>query len=220
VAETGSTNTDLLDAATAGAPDRSVLVTDHQTAGRGRLDRRWDAPPGDNLLVSFLFRLVPERPTDLTRAVGVAAVEAIAARTPLRPVLKWPNDVLLDDRKLAGILAHLAPDGSVVVGLGVNVGWAPEGAASLGAATDPATLLDDVLGRLDVALAMSHDELDERYRSMLATLGRSVRVELTSGELIGRAIGVDPDGRLVVLDDCSVSHRIDVGDVVHLRPGE
>src|SRR5690606_25135064 len=73
VAETGSTNADLLAAAATGAPDRTVLVTDHQTGGRGRLDRRWDAPPGTNLLVSILFRSVPRFPADLTHRVGLAA---------------------------------------------------------------------------------------------------------------------------------------------------
>ncbi len=77
---TGSTNDDLLAAAAAGAPDRSVLVADHQTAGRGRLDRRWDAPPGVNLLVSILFRTVPSPPSTLTQRVGLAAIDACRVR--------------------------------------------------------------------------------------------------------------------------------------------
>src|SRR5680860_1148352 len=76
VAETGSTNADLIAAAAAGAPNRTVRFTDHQTAGRGRLDRVWTAPPGANLLVSMLFRAVPDHPGDLTRRVGLAAVDA------------------------------------------------------------------------------------------------------------------------------------------------
>jgi BirA family transcriptional regulator, biotin operon repressor / biotin---[acetyl-CoA-carboxylase] ligase len=127
VAVTGSTNSDLLDAAAAGAPDRSVLVTDHQTAGRGRLDRRWDAPPGANLLVSMLFRDVPDPPVALTHRVGLAVVDAArdiagAVEQHVDVSLKWPNDVLLGGRKLAGILAQRSPDGPVVVGLGLNVG--------------------------------------------------------------------------------------------------
>src|SRR5690606_24931020 len=108
VETTGSTNADLLEAATAGAPDRGVLATGHQTAGRGRLDRRWDAPPGTNLLVSILFRHVPEIPGDLTRRVGVAAVDAVRSTTGAGAVLKWPNDVMLEGRKLGGILAQRA----------------------------------------------------------------------------------------------------------------
>src|SRR5262245_51200128 len=95
VAETGSTNADLL-ATAAARPDRSVLVADHQTAGRGRLDRRWDAPPGANLLVSLLFHRPPADPGELTRRVGLAVVDAGRGVAGIAAVLKWPNDVLVD----------------------------------------------------------------------------------------------------------------------------
>ena len=213
VAETGSTNTDLLEAVAAGAPDRTVLVTDHQTAGRGRLDRRWDAPPGANLLVTVLLRAVPEPPSDLTRRVGVAAADAARALTGADVRLKWPNDLLLGDRKLAGILAQRSPDGPVVVGLGLNIGWAPEGAAKLADvapdAVDPHALLAAVLRAYDAL----PDDVHERYRDALATIGREIRVEGPTGAIEGRAIDVERDGRLVVLDECAISHRIDAGDV-------
>src|SRR6056297_227208 len=108
VPETGSTNTDLLEAAERGdAGDRTVLRADHQTAGRGRLDRRWDAPPGANLLVSIAFVPVPATPAEATQRVGLAAVAAVRAHLPGATVgLKWPNDVLLDGAKLGGILAQ------------------------------------------------------------------------------------------------------------------
>src|SRR3954467_13140670 len=106
VAETGSTNADLVAAAMADAPDRTVLATDHQTAGRGRLDRRWDAPPGANLLVSLLFREVPDHPHELTQRVALAGVQACATVAGVRPAVKWPNDLMLDGRKLAGVLAQ------------------------------------------------------------------------------------------------------------------
>src|SRR5215213_8744390 len=104
VSQTGSTNADLLAAAQRGAPDRSVLVTAHQTAGRGRLDRRWDAPPGTNLLVSILFHEVPVHPSELTRRVALAAVGASREVAGVDVRLKWPNDLLVGERKLAGIL--------------------------------------------------------------------------------------------------------------------
>jgi BirA family transcriptional regulator, biotin operon repressor / biotin---[acetyl-CoA-carboxylase] ligase len=212
VAETGSTNADLL--ATAGwRPDRSVLVTDHQTAGRGRLDRRWDAPPGANLLVSLLFHRVPRDPGELTRRVGLAAVDACREAAGIVAVLKWPNDVLVDDRKLAGILAQRSAAGAVVVGLGLNVRWAPDGAARLGAAVAPLDVLHALLDAYD----RLPDDVGDRYRRTLATLGRTVRIELTDGTLAGTALDVEPDGRLVVLDQCGVTHRVDVGDVIHLR---
>ncbi len=213
VTETGSTNADLLAVADS-APDRSVLVADHQSAGRGRLDRRWDAPPGANLLVSILFRDVPDDPGELTRRVGLAAVDAVASVAGVRARLKWPNDVLLDDRKLAGILAQRAGNGAVVVGIGVNVGWAPDGAAALGHRHRPA----DVLAALLIAYDALPADVHPHYRAALATIGQRVRVELPADEIVGTAIDVEADGRLVVLDECAVTHRLDVGDVVHLRP--
>jgi BirA family transcriptional regulator, biotin operon repressor / biotin---[acetyl-CoA-carboxylase] ligase len=212
IAETGSTNADLL-ATAESRPDRSVLVADHQTAGRGRLDRRWDAPPGANLLVSLLFHRVPADPGELTRRLGLAAVDACWEVVGVVAGLKWPNDVLVGDRKLAGILAQRSAAGAVVVGLGLNVRWAPAGAVHLGADVAPLDVLDAVLGAYD----RLPDDVSARYRRTLATLGRPVRIELTDGTVAGTALDVEPDGRLVVLDHCGVTHRVDVGDVIHLR---
>ncbi len=217
VAETGSTNTDLIAALEAGvAGDRSVLATGHQTAGRGRLDRRWDAPPGTNLLVSIAFAPVPDPPSQVTQRVGLAAAAAAAAVRPDAAItLKWPNDVLLDDVKLAGILAQRCPvRDAVVVGLGMNVGWAPEGAAKLGDPVQPADVLASVLR----ALADPPADIGAAYRAALGTLGRRVRVELTDGAVDGLAVDVDATGRLVVQDDDGERRTFDVGDVVHLRP--
>lgn len=222
---TGSTNEDLLAAAAAGAPDRSVLVADFQTAGRGRLDRRWDAPPGVNLLVSILFRSVPSPASELTQRVGLAAVDACRSAAGVEAELKWPNDVLVGDRKLAGILAQRAADDSVVVGVGLNVGWAPEGAASLrhsassrrteSAAGVPSPLA--VLAALLAAYDSLPDDIGLRYRAALATLGRRVEVQVPGGRIDGRAVDIDHHGRLIVVDAEGLTHRLDVGDVVHVR---
>jgi BirA family transcriptional regulator, biotin operon repressor / biotin---[acetyl-CoA-carboxylase] ligase len=216
VDETGSTNADLLAAASAGAGDRSVLAARHQTAGRGRLDRRWDAPPGTNLLVSILFRRVPVRAHELTQRVALAALAAADRVAGVRAELKWPNDLLVDGAKLAGILAQAggtAGDPHVVVGLGMNVGWAPPEAASLGSEHDPLDVLAALLEAYDELPADVHD----LYRAHLATIGAEVRVELPDGVVEGRALDVAADGRLVVLDACAVTHRFATGDVVHLR---
>ncbi|MDO8390867.1 MAG: biotin--[acetyl-CoA-carboxylase] ligase [Actinomycetota bacterium] len=220
VDETGSTNADLLAAAAAGAPDRTVLAARHQTSGRGRLDRRWDAPAGANLLVSVLFRDIPGDPHVLTQRVALAAATACERLAGVRPVLKWPNDLLLDGRKLAGVLAQaqLGAQPMVVVGIGINVGWAPEGAAMVGHGVQPLDLLAELL--------RAYDELPDdvwlTYRDRLGTIGKRVRVELPAtdprGVLEGYAVDVDPDGRLVVVDAAGTSHRFAVGDVVHLRP--
>ena len=228
VDETDSTNSRLLDEARAGAPEGVVLVADHQTAGRGRLGRRWEAPPGSSLLVSVLLR--PPVPVEhahlVTMAAGLAASDACEAVAGLRPGLKWPNDLVVDDAKLAGLLAESMVDGdtlrALVVGMGLNVTAAPaEGATSLAAATGDAVdrrpLLDAWLERLDGRL----DALDEvlaDYRPRCATLGRDVRVERPAGPALeGTAVDVTDDGHLVV-DARGERVAVAVGDVVHVRP--
>ena len=213
VDETGSTNADLLRHHRS-LPDRSVLRADHQLDGRGRLDRRWEAPPGSNLLASLLFHVVPADPGELMRRVALAAVRAARTVTAGEVALKWPNDVLLDRRKLAGLLAERSGDGSIVVGIGMNLGWAPDGAARLGEHLRPSSVLVAVLDAFDAL----PDDIDDLYRAELATLGQRVRVELPTGEILGTAVDVEHDGRLVVVDECAISHRVSIGDVVHLRP--
>ena len=229
VAETGSTNTDLIEQVLAGeAGNRTVLAADHQTAGRGRLDRRWEAPPGANLLVSMVVAPIPVVPAEVTHRIGLAAVAA--ARRLVDPDvaaavgLKWPNDVLLGERKLAGILAQRVPGrDAVVVGMGLNVGWAPDGAAAVGphasaGRVTPARVLLAVLEELD---ALPSD-IARQYRDALVTLGRTVRIELPGGAeaLEAQAVDVDDAGRLVVIDANGVQRHLDVGDVVHVRPSD
>jgi BirA family biotin operon repressor/biotin-[acetyl-CoA-carboxylase] ligase len=217
VVETGSTNADLLVGA-ASRPDRSVLVADHQTAGRGRLDRRWDAPPGANLLVSLLFQIVPSNPAELVRRVSLAAIDAgryLGVVGDLR--LKWPNDVLLDGVKVAGVLAQRDATGAVVVGIGFNVGWSPDGAARLGERIDRTDLLAALLTSYDL-LPSDADSLRVRYREELATLGQRVRAEMPVGDVVGTATDVTVEGQLMVRADDGRVHQIDVADVTHLRP--
>jgi BirA family transcriptional regulator, biotin operon repressor / biotin---[acetyl-CoA-carboxylase] ligase len=228
VAETGSTNDDLAAAARRGAPSGTVLVTDHQTAGRGRLGRRWDAPPGASLLVSVLVRPSAEASRRLhgaTQAVGLSALAACVDVAGFRPDLKWPNDLLVGTRKLAGVLSEALP-GAVVIGMGLNVAWPPE-------PTDQAISASSAAGRpigRDELLAAYLDHLDRRltqweqapaslhadYRAALATLGLAVRVELATGTIEGIAVDVAPDGQLVVVSD-GTQHLVSAADVVHLR---
>ena len=200
--EVDSTNRVAADLARAGAPDGLVVFADHQTAGRGRRVRTWDSRPGTALLVSVILRPVPPL---VTLAAGVAAAEACEAVAGARVALKWPNDLLAHDgKKLGGVLCELV-DGAVVVGLGVNLAWAPSGASCLGADRDAllAAWLD--------ALEESGDVLG-RYRARCLTLGRRVRVGGPVTTVDGLATDVDDQGRLVV-----DGRKIDVGDVVHLR---
>lgn len=201
-AEVDSTNRVAVDLVRAGAPDGVVVVADHQTAGRGRRGRTWESRPGTALLVSAVLRPAPAL---VTLAAGVAAAEACEETAGAGVALKWPNDLLAEDgRKLGGILTELV-EGVAVVGLGVNLTWAPPGAACL--EVDRDRLLAawlDALGRPGDVLA--------RYRRRCMTLGRSVRVEGPRSTVEGVATDVDDEGRLVV-----DGRKIDVGDVVHLQ---
>jgi BirA family biotin operon repressor/biotin-[acetyl-CoA-carboxylase] ligase len=236
VEETVSTNADLLQAARDGAPHGTVLVADHQTAGRGRQGRTWSAPPGSGLLCSVLLR--PGRDAVLagaTWSVGLAARAACAETAGVTPDLKWPNDLLVGPRKLAGVLAEsVAASGAVaavVVGLGLNVRWTappPDEVAaraiSLSEAAGRAIPRDALLRAFLAALAPLLDEwrdapdrLLARYRAGLATLGRRVRVATAQGELVGTARDVAGDGALLVVDEDGTVHALHAGDVVHLR---
>ena len=166
VAETGSTNDDAVLAAHNGAPHRSVFVTDFQTAGKGRLDRSWEATRGSNLLTSLLFRYENEDAFRFSRIVALAGRAACIALSGATPALKWPNDLVIDGAKLGGLLAVGAPrDRFVVVGIGVNVGWSPPDAVSLHnrAVTKdqvtPLALLAVMLNEIDVRLVRSDADL-------------------------------------------------------------
>jgi len=225
VAQTGSTNADMVAAAGGGAPHHSVLVADFQTAGRGRLDRSWDAAPGANLLASLLFRthLSPDRPIQqYTHIVGLAARAACEVMGGIDVDMKWPNDLLVDDRKLAGILAQ-GDDDFVVVGIGLNVAWSPVEATSLRVAArndalEPLDVLARMLAEIDRLESLTVDSLHREYVEGLSTIGREVRIEMLNGTFVeGRAIDVDEGGRLVVRDSADATHRMAVGDVIHLR---
>jgi BirA family biotin operon repressor/biotin-[acetyl-CoA-carboxylase] ligase len=231
--EVDSTNRVLLEQARAGAPEGRVVVAEHQTAGRGRLGRTWSAAPGSSLLVSVLLRpqIAAEHLPTVAMAAGLALSEAVERVAGFAPGLKWPNDLVVRDRKLAGILtetdAAAGRVAAVVVGAGCNVTAAsfPPELAPTATACDleaghpvpRAALLDAYLDRLRVRLVDS-ERTSADYCSRLATLGRHVRVDLVDGSTcIGWARAVDDVGALVVERDDGTAVTITVGDVVHLR---
>ncbi len=222
VLETGSTNTDLVERAQNGSPTHTVLAADFQTAGRGRLDRSWEAVRGANLLVSILFRNSTRPQHNFSQIVGLAAQRACEQLAGVRPELKWPNDLLVSGRKLSGLLASGGAD-FVVVGIGINVNWSPAEAIALHeVAPDktlhPAEVLRAMLIGIDEVEALSLDALHDLYSASLATIGAQVRIERSDGSaLVGKATEVERDGRLVVVDEAGVTQRIDTGDVIHLR---
>jgi BirA family transcriptional regulator, biotin operon repressor / biotin---[acetyl-CoA-carboxylase] ligase len=225
--ELASTNGYVLGAARVGAADGLVVVADHQTAGRGRLDRRWEAPPGSSLLVSVLVRRPPHDDAfGLVMAAAVALAEAVEDVAGVAPGLKWPNDLVVADRKLAGLLAERDGD-ALVVGAGCNANWdafPPDLAGTATACNLEAGRVVDRDALLDAYLVAFARYLDapepvaDEYRNRLVTAGRQVRVERAQqSPLVGQAVRVDDDGALVVRDDTGTEHSIVAGDVTHLR---
>jgi BirA family transcriptional regulator, biotin operon repressor / biotin---[acetyl-CoA-carboxylase] ligase len=241
---TGSTNADLL-AVAAATPHLGAIVSLGQTAGRGRLDRTWVAPPGRVLAASVLVR------ADLTDAdrgwlplvAGAAMREAIVSVLPADSdvVVKWPNDVQIDGDKVCGILCQVASDGSVVVGAGVNLtipadelptptatSLSLHGAVLPGSGDDAADLADRVLVAFRAAVleavaglaagGPAAESVRSAVRAVCGTIGRRVRVELPSGDVLeATATDLDDEGRLVVRGDDGALTAVSVGDVTHLR---
>ncbi len=217
-------------AARAGEPQGLVVYADYQSAGRGRRDRTWSAPPGSALLCSVLLRARAGDAQLVVAALALSARAALADLVGLGVSLKWPNDVLVGDAKLAGVLAQASARGpatTVVAGLGVNLTAHPAdvGATDVreasGVALAPRDLLDATLTHLAARYdVLGHDEgrdaLRREYVAALATLGRRVRVERARDVLEGVARGVDETGALV-LDLDGERVVVSAGDVVHLR---
>ncbi|WP_214408755.1 biotin--[acetyl-CoA-carboxylase] ligase [Sphaerisporangium fuscum] len=232
---TGSTNADLAGLARDGAPEGTVLVAEHQLTGRGRLGRTWTLPARSGLTFSMLLRpAVPvARQGWLTLLVAVAAASALRRLAAVDVRVKWPNDLLVDDRKLAGILAERVEDG-IVVGMGLNVSVRAEElpvATATSLAIEGAECADrDPLLRAVLREIETHYRewtgaggdvdacgLRAAYLASSATVGRRVRVELPGDRLLeGTATGVDGSGHLLVRAG-GVEHTLSVGDVVHVR---
>jgi len=187
--------------AAAGLPVGSVVVADSQTAGRGRAGRTWEAPPGTALLATFVL---PPDPIVVFRA-GVAAARACGPDVRL----KWPNDLMLDGRKLGGVLAEIRGE-RALVGIGVNLTSAPEGAAML--RVDRDRLLDSLVLELQSLAQTPATSVMAAYRELSETLGQRVQVETPAGLVEGTAEAVRLDGALIV-----DGRPIVVGDVRRLR---
>jgi BirA family biotin operon repressor/biotin-[acetyl-CoA-carboxylase] ligase len=246
VDEAGSTNALVAERGRAGAGQGLVVVAEHQTAGRGRLDRSWETPARSGLTFSVLLR--PVAPTQswpwLPLLAGYAVAKALRG-VGFDASVKWPNDVLLgprdgQSRKVAGILVEridTEQGPAAVIGIGLNVGMTAEelpvpeatslAVASEGRPPERTDLLVAVLQTLWEAYSTweaggdsAGIRLAESYVAACATVGRDVRVDLPSGEVLsGRATGIDPSGRLLVERD-GVRTAVSAGDVVHVRAVE
>jgi BirA family transcriptional regulator, biotin operon repressor / biotin---[acetyl-CoA-carboxylase] ligase len=181
-------------------PIGSVVIANHQTAGRGRLEHRWQAPPGTALLASFTLAPNPL----LSLAAGVAAAEACGQNVRL----KWPNDLLLGGRKVGGILVE-ATRTKAVCGIGINLTWAPDGAASLNQPRDQ--LKERLIQAVERWSSAPPAEVLARWRQLSDTIGRRVRVQLPDRAFEGVAQDINERGELIV-DGVVVS----AGSVIHL----
>ncbi|WP_395574634.1 biotin--[acetyl-CoA-carboxylase] ligase [Streptomyces sp. BK79] len=244
VQRTGSTNSDLVARAAGGELEEgAVLIAEEQTAARGRLDRQWTAPARSGLFFSVLLRPA-EVPVPrwgwLPLLTGVAVATGLSRVAGVDTALKWPNDLLVtvgdEERKAGGILAERAGDDGIVIGVGINVTLHADelpvpraGSLALAGAvnTDRDPLLRGVLRSLEdwygrwraAAGDPAASGLQETYAAGCATLGRMVRAELPGDRsLVGEAVAVDGDGRLVLATGAGVQEPVGAGDIVHLRP--
>ncbi len=231
VEETGSTNDDALLAARAGAPHGATFLADAQRSGRGRRGRAWVSPPGENLMFSVVLRprLEPERVSSLTLVVGLSVREAVDKRLDGAARVKWPNDVVVETRKLAGILVEsqliAGRIEALVAGIGINVGSTPVEVSDLAtslralgcADLERESLLCDVLGGLEARLSIHARAgiggLIEELRAHDALIGRRVRVD----ESTGIARGIDAGGALLLEDETGI--RPIVSGTVELLEG-
>ncbi|MEV0946012.1 biotin--[acetyl-CoA-carboxylase] ligase [Rhodococcus sp. NPDC049939] len=241
VEETGSTNADLLARAERSDCDRHVLLAEFQGSGRGRHSRVWVSPPQAQIAASVVLTMPGMSVAAmgwLPLLTGVAVVDALRAVAKVPAELKWPNDVLIDGRKVAGILAEVAattPDPKVVVGIGLNVSLTRdelpvENATSLvlerAEISDRDTLVRALLRALADRWQQWHDsdwavtDLAKAYRARCGTLGRPVRAVLPGGrELNGIATDVDREGRVVIAPDGGAEPiSVSAGEITHLRP--
>jgi BirA family biotin operon repressor/biotin-[acetyl-CoA-carboxylase] ligase len=244
LAEVPSTNTTAAAWAQEQAPHGAVVVAECQTAGRGRLGRHWHSPSGNNLYCSVLLRTMPAREQQplwfswIPLLAALAVTRAVQVVGGLKPSVKWPNDILVGDRKLGGILCESSGVGTahavVVVGVGVNVNLRedelpdelrPIATSLMIEARQPfdraallATLLLELETRCDSFLAGRHGDILEEYMLRCSTIGRRVRIELAHGEQMdGTAESIQADGSLRIIREDRTIVDVRTGDVVHLR---
>jgi len=235
-----STNRAAFDAAADGAPDGTVITADAQLAGRGRLGRSWESPAGRNLYLSILLRgpLSAATAAALPFVAAVAARDAVEAVTELPAQIKWPNDLVIDGRKIGGILIETKSAGDAillaVVGIGINVNWPRRSMPAALQATASSLLIERgrSVSRTRLLAALV-DEFDARFeelnrdgsRSILdawsrhcATFQQFVRLQTAEGALTGRAEAIDRRGRLTLRHSDGTISRVAIDDTLRLRP--
>ncbi len=234
-----STNSFARQLAEQGAEEGEIVIAESQNHGRGRLGRPWMSPPYLNLYFSVVLRpkLPPMDAPQITLMAAVALADAVASFIPVAPVIKWPNDILVQGRKLAGVLTESSGDSSriefVILGIGVNLNYPrslmPEAirqrATSIVELTQRNVSREAFVRRLIQDLDRCYGELEEtgfdplatRWEARFGFRGKRVRVEMTDRVLIGRAKGIDRDGALILEDEMGDCQRVVAGDVIPLE---
>jgi len=235
----GSTNTEALDLARAGAPHGTLVIADRQTAGRGRMGRHWESPPGVGLWFSWILR--PELPLAsgflLTVAGALAVVETTGRLAGRLAQVRWPNDVMIGEKKVAGILAEARGDANrleaVVLGIGVNVnqleadfpdelgGIATSLALSSGHSFDRSLVFAGIVESFeflyDRMIRDGAQQLLEEWRRSMSLIGHPVTLTLADGVLTGRAVALADDGALIIEDAMGTRRSFHAGDVRRIR---
>jgi BirA family biotin operon repressor/biotin-[acetyl-CoA-carboxylase] ligase len=237
--ELDSTNTRARELADAGAAEGEIVLAESQTQGRGRLGRRWESPAFRNLYLSIILRpnLAPAFAGQITLMAAVAVAETVGFFIGRPPEIKWPNDILTDGKKLAGILAEAACDAKrveyVVLGIGLNVDYRAETmpealrrrATSMAEVAGQPVSRDRVLVRLIQDLDRCYAELEEsgfvalqpRWEAHFGLCGKQVRIDLGDETLLGRALGIDREGALILATVDGQRRSIVAGDVIPLE---
>ena len=238
--ELDSTNTYARQLAEAGAREGEIVIAEAQTQGRGRLGRRWQSPPFTNLYLSVILRpqFPPAQAPQITLTAAVALAETVASFIAQPATIKWPNDILVGGKKLAGILSEASCDAErlhyVILGIGANLNYAidlmpeeiRERATSIAHITGNAVSRESFLRRLIQDLDRCYGELEDsgfaalarRWQAHFNLRDRRVRVELLDQVVEGWARGIDGDGALLVEDDKGRQQRVIAGDVIPLEP--
>ena len=234
-AEIGSTNTYARRLAEQGAREGELVIAESQTNGRGRRGRHWISPPNVNLYLSFILRpkLPPARAPQLTLMAAVALADTLQSFLPVPPAIKWPNDITVNGKKLAGILTEMNCSAEsvefVILGIGVNVNYSvdlmPEEirqrATSVLAECQNKLSREELLWRLIQHLDRCYGEIEEngfaplapRWEAYFGWRGQRVRIEILDQVMFGTAKGIDHDGALLLEDDYGRLHRVVAGDV-------
>ncbi|MCQ6273902.1 biotin--[acetyl-CoA-carboxylase] ligase [Bacillus sp. V3B] len=218
-----------------GAPEGTVVIAEEQTAGRGRMERSWHSPKYTGVWMSVILRpnLVPQKAPQLTLVVAVAVVQAIEELTTLHPQIKWPNDLLINGKKMTGILTELQAESdrinSVIIGVGMNVNQEkasyPEDLRSIatsllmetGMKVNRAELIQHVLSKLehlyDLYLQEGFYPIKILWESYAISIGKMIKARMLQGNIYGKAVGITDDGVLMVEDEQGKIHFIYSADI-------